>query len=322
MCLCSRFVERRLIIAVACLSAVVGSFVQQRQIGPRPRRRATIAQEDVATDDVPMELSVAERARTTAELGCVSGAALSTRSVSLKGCPWTSYVDYVLDSVGAPVFLLRESAEHTSNLDAEPMASVLVQGRGDLNAARPRVTMSGRVSGIADGEDKAALELAFSIAHPYADDLLSRTDFKLCRLEPLSVFYVGGFGVAAQWVDPADYAVADADFVAAGAAALADDLNSPRHADDLRVAAAHLLECPDAESISVAAVDSLGLDFRVNRGPTVEEYRVAYRNRPRSPEDVKSELNKLLQEAWEAEQGISFDGSYATKPRVKKYAQT
>lgn len=274
-------------------------------------------------DAAAMELSVAERARTTTELGSASGAALSTQSVSLEGNPpWTSYVDYVVDENGCAVFLLRDSAEHADNLKADQRCSLMAQAAGKAdNAAKPRVTMSGTIETVDDKDELAQLTLAFGLAHPYAEDLLTRSDFSLARVVPSSVFYVGGFGVQAQWVDLRDYADASPDVVAAGAAALTKDLNSERHADDLRVAARHLLDCPDADSVSVAAVDSLGLDFRVTTGQRVQEFRVAYRNKPHSAEDARSELNKLLQEAWEHDQGLDYDGSYDTKPRVKQYAQ-
>lgn len=286
---------------------VVGGLVAPKDLGLRCRpTRATVAVEEA------MELSAAERARTTCELNSPAGAALSTMSRSLH-MPWTSFVDYVVDAEGSPVFLVRDEAEHWLNLQHESTASIML-GSG---AAMPRVTLSGSVSTIQDD----ALALAYSLAHPYADELLQRDNFRLCRLAPSAVFFVGGFGVHAQWVDPAAYAAAQPDPVAAHAADLAAELNSLRHADDLKVAAKHLLDCPNTDAVAVAAVDSLGLDLRVTIGSKIFEYRVAYRNRPRSPEDAKSEVNKLLQEAWEADQGIAFDGSYATKPRVKQHAQ-
>ncbi|KAJ8608430.1 hypothetical protein CTAYLR_010333 [Chrysophaeum taylorii] len=264
-----------------------------------------------------MELSVAERARTTADLGTSFGAALSTLCAEDAACPWTSYVDYVLDASGAPILLLRQSAEHSKNLRHHGTASVLLHPRGlDRGATCARVTIVGSVERVAD----ETLETAFGVAHPYAD-ALPRPEFGLFRLSPRSVSFVGGFGVRAQAVDLGEYASAAPDLVAAGATDLTNELNSPRHAEDLAVAAKHLLDVPDARQVAVVGVDKLGLDLRVTRGAGVEEYRIAYRNKPHSVEDAKSELNKLLQEAWETDQGLDWDGAYATKPRVKKYAR-
>mmetsp|Transcript_20711 Transcript_20711/g.65112 ORF Transcript_20711/g.65112 Transcript_20711/m.65112 type:complete len:385 (+) Transcript_20711:310-1464(+) len=306
---------------VLCVAGVGGVVVQQR-VSSSAFHAAVADVADVRSEEA-MELTIAERARTTAEVGIASGGGLSTFSVSLGGCPWTSFADYVLDSRGSPVFLLRDSAEHSANLRSKPSGSLLALGHGELNAARPRVTLSGSVEPVTDDDERQALSLAFGLAHPYADELLPRPDFSLTRLVPSSVFYVGGFGVQAQWVDATEYADARADPVASSGSGLADELNSPRHENDLRVAATHLLDCPDADSISVAAVDSLGLDLRVKTTANkILEFRLAYRNKPHSVEDAKSEVNKLLQEAWEADQGLDFDGAYDTKPRVLRLAHS
>jgi len=118
-----------------------------------------------------------------------------------------------------------------------------------------------------------------------------------------------------------DYGDARADAVAKEARDLCVALNDDKRSDDRAMAAAQLLDVADAAKVSVMAVDRLGLDLRVKRaGGTTEEYRLAYRAAARSVEDAKSEINKLLQEAWELDQGVVFDGAYDDKPKVVQRA--
>jgi len=60
--------------------------------------------------------------------------------------------------------------------------------------------------------------------------------------------------------------------------------------------------------VSVASVDRLGMDLRVTDGLRTAEYRVGFRASVRSMEDCKSEVAKVFQEAWEKEQGDSWEG--------------
>mmetsp|Transcript_6080 Transcript_6080/g.19838 ORF Transcript_6080/g.19838 Transcript_6080/m.19838 type:complete len:173 (+) Transcript_6080:637-1155(+) len=165
--------------------------------------------------------------------------------------------------------------------------------------------------------------------HPFAEALRDRRDFQLWRVEASSVFFVGGFGVKARWVDPEEYQAASPDVVAEGAAALVAELNEQKHHADRLAAAKHLLDVKDdVKRVDVVHLDKLGVDFRVERGGKkddpliVEEFRVAYRLPPKSVDDAKSEVNKLLQEAWEEDNGLTFDGNYQHKPHVFKYAQS
>lgn len=50
-------------------------------------------------------------------------------------------------------------------------------------------------------------------------------------------------------------------------------------------------------------VDRLGIDLRVHCGDFCDEYRVGFRTKATNAEDVKSEMLKLFQEAWERDQG-------------------
>eukprot|EP00629_Pelagomonadales_sp_RCC1024_P017555 CAMPEP_0119270264 /NCGR_PEP_ID=MMETSP1329-20130426/7334_1 /TAXON_ID=114041 /ORGANISM="Genus nov. species nov., Strain RCC1024" /LENGTH=322 /DNA_ID=CAMNT_0007270279 /DNA_START=107 /DNA_END=1072 /DNA_ORIENTATION=+ len=312
------------------LLALAINLSQTLVLSPRRTRRptrvsvATIEVSAEAATAAPVDLSAAERARTTAELGISHGAALSTAGraggTAPEAVPFASFADFVLDADGAPVLLLDESrAEHSKNLLADARCSVLLTARGAASpAASARVTVVGAAAPVpADAPDRVALETLFGVHHPYADDLLSGEApdgrFGLWRVQPDSVFFVGGFGVDAQWVPPGDYADARPDQVAKAAPGLCATLNLPKHASD-RAAVAGVF-CGAAGDVAVTAVDRLGLDVRVS-GDDVAEYRVSFRAAARSVEDAKSEVNKLFQEAWEREQQIEYKGAYTDLPRV------
>ena len=334
-----RCLARRALLALFCVGRVSGLApqgglgVKSRAAGcPSTTRRgaATVAEAAAVDVEEAIYLSSAERARTTAELGIGSGAVLSTlcaEGSETAGAPFTTHVDYVLDKEGSPVLLLDTlRAEHSKNLFAANRCSVLLSARsaGAAPASSPRVTVVGSVEAVpADAEDRVVLEALFGVNHAYADDVLNGgvEGFDLYRLLPETVYFVGGFGVAATWVAVDDYVDAAADAVAKEARDLCGVLNDNRRQSDRAIAAAQLLDVDDAETCRVMAVDRLGVDFRVKRKSGItEEYRVAYRASARSVEDAKSEIEKLLQEAWELDQGLQWDGAYASKPVVVKRA--
>src|SRR4051794_12290751 len=76
-----------------------------------------------ATSDVP-EPSLAERARTLADIGRVGS--LSTHSRKFPGFPFGSMMPFAADGLGRPVFFISTMAMHTQNLHQDGRASLLV----------------------------------------------------------------------------------------------------------------------------------------------------------------------------------------------------
>ena len=75
--------------------------------------------------------------------------------------------------------------------------------------------------------------------------------------------------------------------------------------DELRMICKHFLglRMQEVEEVRLVGVDRLGIDLRVQCGDFCDEYRVGFRLKATNAEDVKSEMLKLFQEAWEREQG-------------------
>ena len=119
--------------------------------------------------------SIVDKARTITHV-CTSGT-LCTMSVTegAEGVPFGSYVDYVLDDKGWPVLLLSAQSLHTINVKSSSLVSLFAQlpraQSKQAAAALSRVTVMGDVVGV-DPEELSALKLAFTLAHPYAEQIV------------------------------------------------------------------------------------------------------------------------------------------------------
>jgi heme iron utilization protein len=130
---------------------------------------------------------------------CDSGA-LSTLSLRHAGYPFGSVVNFVPDALGCPVILVSRLAEHSSNLAADPRASLLVRDASEDVQASARVTV------LADAETAGdeALAERFVRYTPGAQRLLDLGDFYFLRLRPVAVRYIGGFG-SIHWIKAEDF---------------------------------------------------------------------------------------------------------------------
>jgi putative heme iron utilization protein len=321
------------------------------------------------TPNLNIRLNVSEKARTVTSV-CVSGTLCTVSvHEGIAGAPFGSFVDYVLDDQGNPVLLMNEMSMHTINiqnaaqtlLDASgtaigpgpSMVTLFTQlGSGTTSLSPPR-TAAGGASGTAKSNnlqdvsrcsltgtlykidpavdsDVDAIRMRYSLTHTYADQVMDSPKFAFYRLVPEKIYFVGGFGVMAKWVDPEDYAAAAPDILAKEASAIVAKLNR-EHGEDLQNTARHLLrvETP-LEDIRVTNVDRLGVDLRVtsqkgsrrNKLQT-DEFRIGFRIPVISVEDAKSEILKTFQEAWEIGNGMDWgeangsDGAATSVPILK-----
>src|SRR6185369_16206045 len=155
------------------------------------------------------EPSHAARVRTLMSVASV--ATLSTISRKHPGFPFGSLMPFALDSSGRPLFLISNMAMHTVNLKADPRCSLFVgqvAADGDaLGAARATVIGTAEPApqnDIADAREK------YLARHENSRYWVDFADFSFFRLQPLDVYYVGGFGVMG-WVDARQYAHAAPD---------------------------------------------------------------------------------------------------------------
>ena len=169
------------------------------------------------------EPSYAERVRTLVSVCTI--ATLSTVSRKCSGYPFGSLMPYATDGAGRPIFLISNMAMHTQNIQADHRASLFVGQGGDgdpLGAAR--ATRVGDVLPISQdevGESRQRYLSRFENSRSWADF----KDFCFYRLQPLDIYYIGGFGVMG-WVTTEDYRSAKIDPLAEEAPKIVGHMNS------------------------------------------------------------------------------------------------
>jgi len=277
---------------------------------------AQIADEKESEPVKSTRLNVSEKARTVASV-CTSGTMCTLSSFDgIEGAPFGSFVDYVLDDDGNPVLLMNEMSMHTLNIrnSEEKMVTLFVQLSGSGQDVS-RCSVTGKIEKIdAKADDMDAIRMRYSITHVYADQVMDSPKFDFYRLTPSKVYFVGGFGVLAKWVDVNEYREAAPDILAKEASEIVARLNRD-HTEDLRLTATHLFGVEtEIEKVKVTNVDRLGIDIRVTsqqggrRNKLVtDEFRVGFRLPVMSVEDAKSEVLKVFQEAWEIGNGYTWD---------------
>ena len=232
----------------------------------------------------------AERARTLLHLSSV--ATLSTLSRKQPGFPFGSLMPYALDPTGRPIFLISTMAMHTQNLKADPRASLFVTQAapdGDVLGAA-RVTLVGNVLQLPDAEKPEARTLYLK-AHPNSQYWVDFNDFAFFRLEPVDIYYVGGFGVMG-WVTAPDYADAHPDPLADAAQGILDHMNAD-HADALLLLAKVHAKL-EAEAATMTSVDRLGFHLRVQTPAGVKGARIPFLREATTPGETRSILVEMV----------------------------
>ncbi|MDQ2833315.1 MAG: pyridoxamine 5'-phosphate oxidase family protein, partial [Acidobacteriota bacterium] len=210
------------------------------------------------TAAVVPEPSYAERSRTLMHMASV--ATLATVSRRQAGFPFGSLMPYALDAGGRALFLISTMAMHTQNLKADPRASLFVTQPaedGDVLGAA-RVTVVGHVLPVEEAE-KAGVREIYLGAHASSRYWVDFTDFAFFRLEPVEVYYVGGFGVMG-WVSAAEYGAAGPDPLCGAAKGIVEHMNAD-HGEAL-VLLARVQAGLEAESAVMTSVDRLGFYVR------------------------------------------------------------
>ena len=244
------------------------------------------------------EPSHAERARTLLQLSSV--ATLSTQSRKQPGFPFGSLMPYALDSAGRPVFLISTMAMHTQNLKGDPRVSLFVAqtaADGDVLGAA-RVTLVGNVMQLSE-EEKSEVRDLYLKAHPNSRYWIDFNDFAFFRLEPVDVYYVGGFGVMG-WVTSTDYAAAHADPLAEAAQGILDHMNTD-HADALLLFAKVNAKL-DAEAATMTSVDRLGFHLRAQTPAGIKGARIPFLREARTAGETRSVLVEMVKLARQGDQ--------------------
>ncbi|KAA8499581.1 Glutamyl-tRNA reductase-binding protein, chloroplastic [Porphyridium purpureum] len=270
-------------------------------------------------DNIPHKLTLGERARTVAHV-CRTGT-LCTASEKHDGHPFGSHVDYILNDAGSPVFLLAKNAAHTRNLRANPLCSLFCQPVSNSGQGGGRCTLVGALKPL---DDKEAEELkdTYIYFHPHAEQALSvEGKFQFYHMEVNDIYFVGGFGVSATWVEPGKFTEATPDPLAFDAPGIIALMNREKK-EELNTLVRVFIGVDDADQVDIMSLDRLGFDLRVRTGAETKEYRIGFREQVQNRFDVQSALTKTLQEAWEKENGFDDLWEGAEERPVIMYYQS
>ncbi len=248
---------------------------------PAPRQHAYTGP---ALPQLP-EPDHAERVRTLLSLG--SAGTLSTMSRKQPGFPFGSLMPYALDALGRPLFLISNMAMHTANVKADPRASLFVSQGADgdpLGAAR--ATLVGPTESVPDADLPEARE-RYLARHENSRYWVDFKDFGFFRLQPVDVYYVGGFGVMG-WVTAEAYRDASPDPLAEAAAGILSHMNADHMEAMLLLAGKHSgLEATEA---AMTSVDRLGFTLRLKTAEGMKGTRINFPTEVRTPAETRTAL--------------------------------
>jgi hypothetical protein len=181
---------------------------------------------------------------------------------------------YALDAEGRPIFLISSMAMHTQNLKTDPRASLFIAqtpADGDpLGAAR--ATLVGEAEPV-PGADVARAREQYITRHENSRYWVDFPDFAFFRLQPVDVYYVGGFGVMG-WVAAEDYRLASPDPLAAAAPDIIAHINAD-HADAMILLARRHARL-EATEAAMTSVDRLGFHLRLKTAEGMKGARINF----------------------------------------------
>lgn len=254
-----------------------------------PRQHASTGP---AGPQVP-EPTYAERVRSL--LSLTSTATLSTLSRKHVGFPFGSLMPYALEGAGRPIFLISNMAMHTQNLKADARASLFVEQTGadgdPLGAAR--ATLIGHVE-LVPQPDIAIARDQYLARHPNSRYWVDFADFNFFRLQPIDLYYVGGFGVMG-WVDAADYEHASPDPLAEASSGILSHMNAD-HVDSMIFLVrthAHL----EASEATMTSVDRLGFTLRLKTPEGMKGARINFPREVATPQETRKVLVEMVRQA-------------------------
>src|ERR1700730_13638823 len=237
--------------------------------------------------------SHAERVRTLMSLTSV--ATLSTISRKHAGYPFGSLMPFALDSLGRPLFLSSNMAMHTQNLKADSRCSLFVgQAGADGDAlGAARATMIGNAEPVPENDVAAARE-RYLARHENSRYWVDFSDFSFFRLQPIDLYYVGGFGVMG-WVEAIDYEHAAPDPLAAAAPGILAHMNADHVDAMILLAGSHAgIEATEA---TMTSVDRLGFSLKLKTNDEFKAARINFLHEVATPQDIRAVLVEMVRRA-------------------------
>jgi hypothetical protein len=239
------------------------------------------------------EPSYAERTRTL--LSLVSVGTLSTLSRKHPGFPFGSLMPFALDPEGRPTFLISNMAMHTQNLKIDSRCSLFIEqasADGDPLGA-PRATLIGHAEPVPE-HNAASVRERYLARHENSRYWVDFTDFSFFRLQPVDLYYVGGFGVMG-WVEAEDYEHAAPDPLAEAAPGILTHMNAD-HVDSMILLARSYAQMEAAEA-SMTSVDRLGFSLRLKTEEGIKGARINFLRPVATAQEARKVLIEMVEQA-------------------------
>ena len=184
---------------------------------------------------------------------------------------------------------------HTQNLKAEPRCSLFIAQVGadgdPLGAAR--ATLVGQAAPV-PSEDLASVREAYLATHENSRYWVDFADFSFFRLQPIDIYYVGGFGVMG-WVNSTDYEVSAADPLASSAPGILAHMNAD-HVDSM-ILLAKTYSNLEATEAAMTSVDRLGFSLRLKTEAGMKGTRINFLHEVATPQESRAALVELVRNA-------------------------
>lgn len=239
------------------------------------------------------ETSHAERARTLLFVNRVG--VMSTQSKKCPGFPFGSTMPYALDESGRALFLISSMAMHTKNLQADSHGSLFVTdpaAQGDPLGAG-RLTLVGKVESVVQAELAAARE-TYLARHENAKYYVDFADFSFWRLDPVDLYYVGGFGVMG-WVEITEFTQAGPDPLAEASEGILEHMNQDHSAAMIEIARHE--KAIVASEAKMTAVDRLGFHLRLKTPERVQSVRIGFPAEVRDSDACRQAFITMVEQA-------------------------
>jgi hypothetical protein len=228
-------------------------------------------------------------------MSLASVATLSTLSRKHPGFPFGSLMPFALDSSGRPTFLISNMAMHTQNLKTDPRCSLFVgQAAPDGDAlGAARATLIGTAESV-PGDDIADVREKYLARHENSRYWVDFSDFSFFRLQPIELYYVGGFGVMG-WVEAQDYEQAAPDPLAEAAAAILAHMNTDHVDSMILLARSHVgIEATEA---AMNSIDRLGFSLRLRTNEGMRGARINFPHEVVTPQQTRTVLVEMVRHA-------------------------
>jgi hypothetical protein len=146
---------------------------------------------------------------------------------------------------------------------------------------------------VPDGEIASARE-TYLARHENSRYWVDFADFSFFRLEPVDLYYVGGFGVMG-WVESRDYEQATPDPLAEAAPGILAHMNSDH--GDAMVLLAKSRAGIEANEATMTSVDRLGFTVRLKTNDGVKGTRINFPREVATAQDTRAVLVEMVRQA-------------------------